>query len=457
MANVLINDTYLKAIGEAIRSKLGTVLKYKPSEMATAINNIQTLKGGGYKVNITQSEHQTITVSQPSFNNRTAGFTIDDYPSINVSLKADPGYIAGSLNLTNFTFSNDVREVDIFATAATQSPNITYNGNMNVFLGNASSSNRKIFCISNRQPSEFGTISTENLVDESEFAIGYDPDWDIGFSNAGINNTNNFYNLDPNAKYKITNLKIGDTILTDADLSADNITNEITSDSVKLFSVNIFGWFNSVYKQCTGIDLKERANQIPFDSPNDDKYKGLFGGITTGDSSVTVTYSGNIGGFIFEILYLQTRSEYYYKTYEYDDLSQDNKNQIEDSISKLSKFFTKSTDVVNITNIAVLEEVNTTIENLRVKFKDNQTALDILDNYGHLLGQSMFGIITFKNIIDVDPDNVVGLAQELSCGIAQIHYWLYLVFITMLVSFQVDEPIISTIPVSITFTNTAAQ
>lgn len=47
MANVLINDTYLKSIGDAIRSKLGNVLKYKPSEMATAINNIQSLKGGG--------------------------------------------------------------------------------------------------------------------------------------------------------------------------------------------------------------------------------------------------------------------------------------------------------------------------------------------------------------------------------------------------------------------------
>lgn len=47
MSNVLINDTYLKAIGDAIRSKLGTVLKYKPSEMATAINNIQSLTRGG--------------------------------------------------------------------------------------------------------------------------------------------------------------------------------------------------------------------------------------------------------------------------------------------------------------------------------------------------------------------------------------------------------------------------
>ena len=31
MANVLINDTHLKAIGEAIRSKLGANIFYNPS------------------------------------------------------------------------------------------------------------------------------------------------------------------------------------------------------------------------------------------------------------------------------------------------------------------------------------------------------------------------------------------------------------------------------------------
>lgn len=149
-------------------------------------------------------------------------------------------------------------------TLVDNSPNITYNGNMNVFLGDALTSDRKIFCISNRQQSEFSALDTPILIQESEFAIGYDPDRDMGSSNAGINNTNNFYNLDPNAKYKITNLKIGDTILTDADVSADNRTNknEITSNSTKWFNVNTSGWFNSVYKQCTGIDLKERQNQI---------------------------------------------------------------------------------------------------------------------------------------------------------------------------------------------------
>lgn len=329
---------------------------------------------------------------------------------------------------------------------------------MNVFLADAGSTDRKIFCISNKQPSEFSTLASAQLILQSEFAINYDPDFNFGYSNAGINNTNNFYNLDLNVKYKISNLKIGNTILTDAELfDGDNKTNEITSDSIKWFSVNTSGWFNSVYKQCTGVDLKERANQIPFDSPNDDKYKDLIGDFT-GDSSATITYPGNIGGFIFEILYLETGSVHFYKTNGYNDLSQDNKNQIEDSIFKLSKFFATSDNVVNITNIAVLEEVKTTIENLRVKFKDNQTALDILNKYQNAFIRLMLGgIITFEDIINVDPDNVVGLAQELSCGIAQIHYYAYLTFFIELASSIVDEPIISTIPVSITFTNTTAQ
>ena len=216
MANVLINDTYLKAIGDAIRSKLGTVLKYKPSEMATAINNIQTLKGGGYKVNITQSEHQTITVSQPSFNNRTAGFTIDDYPSINVSLKADPGYIAGSLNLTNFTFSNDVREVDIFATEATATPNLTYNGNMNVFLAQVTGGNMFNITTGTKDNSIVPFIEYTN---NEAFALSLADNGDGSWERLSINYKDNFYNLDPNANYKITAIKIGDTSLSDADIS----------------------------------------------------------------------------------------------------------------------------------------------------------------------------------------------------------------------------------------------
>ena len=44
MANVLVNDTSLTAIGNAIREKNGETTTYKPSEMAAAITAIS---GGG--------------------------------------------------------------------------------------------------------------------------------------------------------------------------------------------------------------------------------------------------------------------------------------------------------------------------------------------------------------------------------------------------------------------------
>lgn len=42
MSKVLVTESYLTAIGDAIRSKNGSTAKYKPSEMAGAINDITT-------------------------------------------------------------------------------------------------------------------------------------------------------------------------------------------------------------------------------------------------------------------------------------------------------------------------------------------------------------------------------------------------------------------------------
>ena len=47
MANVLVNDTSLTAIGNAIRGKNGETTLYKPAEMATAITNLPSGGGGG--------------------------------------------------------------------------------------------------------------------------------------------------------------------------------------------------------------------------------------------------------------------------------------------------------------------------------------------------------------------------------------------------------------------------
>lgn len=46
MANVIINDTHLNNIADSIRNKNGTNNKYKPSEMAEAILNIESSGGG---------------------------------------------------------------------------------------------------------------------------------------------------------------------------------------------------------------------------------------------------------------------------------------------------------------------------------------------------------------------------------------------------------------------------
>jgi hypothetical protein len=45
MANVLIDDTYLKNIADAIRDKNNTTYTYKPSQMAAAIENIKSSDG----------------------------------------------------------------------------------------------------------------------------------------------------------------------------------------------------------------------------------------------------------------------------------------------------------------------------------------------------------------------------------------------------------------------------
>ncbi|MBR3686482.1 MAG: leucine-rich repeat domain-containing protein [Clostridia bacterium] len=50
MSKVLVNETSLTAIGDAIRSKNGTENKYKPSEMAAAISAISANGGNGLTV-----------------------------------------------------------------------------------------------------------------------------------------------------------------------------------------------------------------------------------------------------------------------------------------------------------------------------------------------------------------------------------------------------------------------
>ena len=447
MANVLINDTYLKAIGEAIRSKLGTVLKYKPSEMATAINNIQTLKEGGYKVNITQSEHQTITVTQPSFNNRTAGFTIDDYPSINVSLKADPGYTAGSLNLTNFTFSNDVREVDIFATAATYSPNITYNGNMNVIKSGSS------FNITSA--SSYDSRNHDNEAFDLELC-----DYgDIQIYDLRINYKDNFYSLAPGAEYKITALKIGDTSLSSDDLADGTPTltlpARINADLSK-------DWVKSVYKQCTGKELKKAEIDLSDFSPavldiflqsSSNQYSIKYPG-----EQIANRISGEPTSELVDFLVLPYDSSVFFKT-----LSSDKKTEFANSV----EFFMTSykTNTTGFRDGNLIQNYFNTLKQFQDRYANDTTATTILEKYDPLKNNIFLdatlndtSIDIFEIVYKIDSSNTYGFTSSLNGGLAYVLwvFYAYCLIIRLLImssSFEPADPIISTIPVSITFTN----
>ena len=445
MANVLINDTYLKAIGEAIRSKLGTVLKYKPSEMATAINNIQTLKGGGYKVNITQSEHQTITVSQPSFNNRTAGFTIDDYPSINVSLKADPGYTAGSLNLTNFTFSNDVREVNIFATGATYSPNITYNGNMNVI----------------KSGSSFNITSASSYDSRNHYNEAFDLELcdygDTQIYELSIDYKDNFYSLDPETEYKITALKIGDTSLSSDDLADGTPTltlpARINADLSK-------DWVKSVYKQCTGKELKKAEIDLSDFSP---AVLDIF--LQSSSNQYSINYpgeqianriSGEPTSELVDFLVLPYDSSVFFKT-----LSSDKQTEFANSV----EFFMTSykTNTTGFRGGNLMQNYFNTLKQFQDQYANDTTATTILEKYDPLKNNIFLDAVLndtsidiFEIVYKIDSSNTYGFTSSLNGGLAYVlwvFYAYYLIIGLMSSSFEPADPIISTIPVSITFTN----
>ena len=85
MANVVINDANLVAIGDAIRAKNGTANTYKPREMANAITNLPTGGGGADIEPIVITGSQNYGCSGP-----VAGYFIEELnPPISTSNLTD--------------------------------------------------------------------------------------------------------------------------------------------------------------------------------------------------------------------------------------------------------------------------------------------------------------------------------------------------------------------------------
>ena len=110
MATVVVNDTYLSDIADAIRAKNGSSDTYKPSEMADAISAIS---GGG----ITPTG--TISITE----NGTVDVT--NYASADVSVQASSDWVDVTPNLANVidntagahTYNSATDELRVYSTS----------------------------------------------------------------------------------------------------------------------------------------------------------------------------------------------------------------------------------------------------------------------------------------------------------------------------------------------------
>lgn len=131
MSKVLVSDTYLKDIGNAIRSRAGGTAKYKPGQMAEAISK---LPAQGYHVSITQSPNQKIILE---YRSGASGTTTNNDVYLSFSPVISNGlvevddphkYIPGELRLMGMgegvpSFPMDVTsDLTFYATPATPVP-----------------------------------------------------------------------------------------------------------------------------------------------------------------------------------------------------------------------------------------------------------------------------------------------------------------------------------------------
>ena len=116
MANVLVEETSLEDIADAIRGKNGTQTKYKPADMADAISAIS---GGG----ITPTGTKNISITQ----NGTTTENVTNYASAQITTNVPNSYSA----------SDESKVVSNGALVAQSSQNIAANGTYDTTLKNS--------------------------------------------------------------------------------------------------------------------------------------------------------------------------------------------------------------------------------------------------------------------------------------------------------------------------------
>lgn len=325
---------------------------------------------------------------------------------------------------------------------------------MNVFLAQVARGN--MFNITTGTKKDI--IATGGYVFNEAFALALADDGDNPLEELIINYKDNFYNLDPNCKYKITALKIGDTSLSETDISdGDPNIPSITGTTYAYIGASIDkDWVKSVYKQCTGKELNKIAKD-DFSPANMDSYmqNGSYGylGQQIGErlyESETVESE-----VINNLIPIDGSLSPFFIT-----LPSDKRSEFTDSID----FFMTSykTNTTGLKDGNLIQNYFNVLKQFQDKYANDTTATSILKKYEplenndfkELLGKQTPDIV--KIIYNIDPSNTYGFASSLNGGLAYVLWLFYVYYITLSPAFLVftpDDPIISKIPVSITFTN----
>jgi hypothetical protein len=125
MSKVLVTESYLTAIGNAIRSKNESTNKYKPGEMADAIKNLKStsdlniVSSDNWSYNIVQTANQTISANPcAKIINHNDG-TYSSALSSNVNISPNTGYVPGtvqkSADKTNHIYTITATEAEEIA------------------------------------------------------------------------------------------------------------------------------------------------------------------------------------------------------------------------------------------------------------------------------------------------------------------------------------------------------
>lgn len=332
---------------------------------------------------------------------------------------------------------------------------------MNVFLAQVTGGNMFNITTGTKDDSR---VPFREYTNNEAFALSLADNDDGSWERLSINYKDNFYNLDPNTNYKITAIKIGDTSLSDTDLS-DNYggLNISSTDTDVIINADISKtWVKSVYKQCTGKELNTKAEiNLSVFSPvvldyflqsSINRYSIKYPG-----EQIANRISGEPTSELVDFLVLPYDSSEFFKT-----LSSDKKTEFANSVN----FFMTSykTNTTGFRDGNLIQNYFNVLKQFKDQYANDTTATTILEKYDPLknnifLDAALNGtsIDIFEIVYKIDSSNTYGLTSSLNGGLAYVlwvFYAYYLIIGLFLFSgFTPDEPIISTIPVSITFTN----